>query len=282
MLMQTVKMGGFAPHRVGYQSLFTPPAWSPSWSPAQREAFQTKPELGQAVAPSVPAAPGTPSDLTASKRALLAAAAKKVIDTGNAVTNALNAVYRQYANRANPGFWSSLASRYLSLYGLDLNKWMTGTSDAQAVLKLRAASKLGYEWVNQVKDQWYGDNPSVEINLAEEAIATDESINDQVGMAFDNVIDALSRVVTITGRIETLPENLIRQGVKTFWGSLGDSVAGIGKDLSNVGQGILDLLHAAGQAAKGTGAAAREVTGSSWAPVIGVGLVVVALIVLLR
>lgn len=276
-MMRTVNMAGSAPYRIGGTNLFSPPAWAPSWSAQGSQQTSRNPRLGQA-APNVT----MPSDTYNAKRALLASAAKRVVDSGNALVSVLDSVYNQYKNRGNPGFFQRLAKTYIGLYGLDLDKWLYGSSDAQAILKLQSANKLGYNWMNQVKDQWFGENPTYNINLEQEAIDTDNDIAVEVEDSFDRVIEANARVSNLMGQIQTLPENLLIQGYRTFWGGLSGSVMSVAGDLSNIGKGILDLLHAVGQAVKGTGAAAKDASSTPWAPIIGVGLVAVALFLLLK
>lgn len=239
----------------------TPPPTDPSLTEATKEMLEAQ-----------------KASLIATKKNILSAAAAQFIDSGNKAAVIMEGAYNEYSGYATKSWFESGASFLLGPMGVMADAvFAQAPSAAKAVARIQASSSLGYQWVNDVKREWYPV-------FADETAEMMPDLFEQTDAVFNRVIRAHMNNVSLMKGITQLPAVQLGNYERQFWKGFVEELPKVMKYLADLAlqlQKVMEaLMKITMELAKLLGSASDAAKIAPWF-VIG-GVAVVSIWLLLR
>lgn len=194
----------------------------------------------------------SPADKVAAAKAIAAKleeGANLIVSAGKDLSVSLDRTYAQYENSATQNrLAGALRAAYNVLKASDpFMTYIMGNVDNQALVKLQGAERTGLQWMNSIKDQWFGEGPNG-VNLHEALMLVNDELAQEVEATFNGVQQSTASISTLSRQVEQLPEEIISRGLGYYFSGLKSAGDELWFDISSIFKFIKAALDAVGVA----------------------------------
>lgn len=180
---------------------------------------------------------GELTDVQKARLAVLKGKADKLVELGTRVKAVLDAAYEKYSGWA-PGGMKDVLSYILTGGGGVASVLARGTAEQKAVLGVAAAMAAANKWIQTAQQEFF-------VPYGDEIYALSPSEYKKASDVFDAVVFAYAKLGDLKAVVSMMPDAVMADAVKEFYGSLWDDIVAIAYFLRSVGTEVVKETGAA-------------------------------------